>query len=310
MSTDKTVEALRDYVREHADDFLDDPNVTSVGVGYKVTGGVRTGRLAVSFTVARKLAGAALESAGTIPLPETVSVGGVEVPTDVLQRRFAPGANATPVGQPGEPAPLRPPTVAEAQDPERTRRRDPMQPGVSLANVTVTAGTFGCVVYDAASGTPYALSNWHVLNGPEGRPGDAVVQPGPYDDPNVANNKVGVLVRSYLGRSGDGGVATIDARPFTADVFELGVTPASYRRAELGDRLVKSGRTTGVTRGVVNARRDRRRDRLRRRPGGAAGRRVRDRRRPRRSAGRRRGQHGRRFGVGVAAAGCVRAGER
>lgn len=251
MSTDKTVEALRDYVREHADDFLDDPNVTSVGVGDKVTGGVRTGRLAVSFTVARKLAGAALESAGTIPLPETVSVGGVEVPTDVLQRRFAPGANATPVGQPGEPAPLRPPTVAEAQDPERTRRRDPMQPGVSLANVTVTAGTFGCVVYDAASGTPYALSNWHVLNGPEGRPGDAVVQPGPYDEPNVANNKVGVLVRSYLGRSGDGGVATIDARPFTADVFELGVTPASYRRAELGDRLVKSGRTTGVTRGVV-----------------------------------------------------------
>lgn len=46
-------------------------------------------------------------------------------------------------------------------------------------------------------------------------------------------------------------MATIDARPFTADVFELGVTPASYRRAELGDRLVKSGRTTGVTRGVV-----------------------------------------------------------
>ena len=31
MSTDKTVEALRDYVREHADDFLDDPNVIAIG---------------------------------------------------------------------------------------------------------------------------------------------------------------------------------------------------------------------------------------------------------------------------------------
>ena len=57
-------------------------------------------------------------------------------------------------------------------------RIDPVVPGVSVGNIHVSAGTIGGIVYDRADGTPYVLSNWHVLHGPDGALGDDVVQPG------------------------------------------------------------------------------------------------------------------------------------
>lgn len=241
-----TVDELRVFVRAHGASFLDDPNVTSVGVGLKQVDGVTTDQVSVQFSVARKLAPDQLEAAGTARLPEHVTVAGETVPTDVVERRFTVGA---PEG--GATTQAGPYAVAEAEDPERTRRHDPVVPGISLAHVEVSAGTFGCVVYDADDATPYALSNWHVLNGPTGAPGDTVVQPGPHDDPDVEANHLGVLVRSHLGLAGDAAICTLSEREHATAVLQLGVTPSEYRRAELGDRVVKSGRTTGVTRGIV-----------------------------------------------------------
>ncbi len=94
MSTEeyeRLLAALRRFVRAEGEAYLADPNITSVGIGYKVTDGRQTPDISIQFTVGRKLAEPqALESLGTAVVPETISLDGVDVPTDVLERRHAP----------------------------------------------------------------------------------------------------------------------------------------------------------------------------------------------------------------------------
>ena len=228
---------LRQFIRTRGADYLRDPNVSSIGIGYKVTDGRRTPELSVQFTVNEKHSAAdALEALGTTPLPASITVNGVEVPTDVLERRYEPAFRV----------------VAEPVAVERKVRIDPIVPGVSVGNVRVSAGTIGGIVYDRANGTPYVLSNWHVLHGSNGGAlGDVVVQPGPHDDNRIDGNRLGRLVRSHLGVAGDCAVASIEDRRFDPAIIELGVVPTELGEPELGDTVVKSGRTTGVTHGVV-----------------------------------------------------------
>lgn len=264
--------ALRLHVRTEAQKYLDDPNVTSVGIGRKPVG---DGPLCVQFTVATKLAPERLGDAGTMMLPRTVRVAGVDVPTDVVERRFAAtpdsprptsgttqrhavarSAGRTPTsGAAAGPRPGYDTVIPEAADNERRSRLDPVLPGVSVGHIASTAGTFGCVVYDTSGAepadAPLMLSNWHVLHGDSGALGDVVVQPGPYDDPAVEKNHVGTLLRSHLGIEGDCAVARIEGRGVDAHVLGLGVEPTSSREARLGETVVKSGRTTGVTYGIV-----------------------------------------------------------
>ena len=230
------LDALREFVRTKAIDFLRDPNINSVGIGYKVTKGVETKQLAVQFTVDAKAAPEALGGLGSVPIPKTFTVGGVEVPTDVVQRKYRPTYRV----------------VQSTAKGERRTRRDPIQPGISVGNARERdAGTLGCVVYDAQSGDQYILSNWHVLHGPAGKVGDVIVQPGGYDDDRVDQNHVGVLVRSHLGLAGDCAVARVEGRGVDATVLDLGVTVKQLAVPVLGDRVVKSGRTTAVTHGKV-----------------------------------------------------------
>jgi hypothetical protein len=86
---------LRRFLRTDGRRHLDDPNVASVGLGYKVTGGRPTAELSVQFTVEEKRVGReALAALGTHPVPEAVTVAGVRVPTDVLERRSQPALAA------------------------------------------------------------------------------------------------------------------------------------------------------------------------------------------------------------------------
>jgi DNA/RNA endonuclease G (NUC1) len=232
---DKLIASLRKYIRTRGPELLEDPNVTSIGIGHKVTGGTQGKQIALQFTVASKAEPEQLEAMGTTPIPETVTVDGIKVPTDVIERSYKPHFRR----------------VAEVESPPRKTRLDPIQPGVSVGGVTITAGTIGCVVFDKADGTPYVLSNWHVLQGPDGELGEEVVQPGPHDDNRIARNRLGVLKRSHLGVAGDCAVATIEDRRFIQDICELGVQPKELGEPELGDKVIKSGRTTGVTHGMV-----------------------------------------------------------
>ncbi|MGV9972547.1 DNA/RNA non-specific endonuclease [Nocardia beijingensis] len=233
---DDLLAALRKFIRSKGENFLEDPNISSVGIGYKQVDGESTGEIAVQFTVHEKVsAPEALEALGTTAIPETVTVDGIEVPTDVLQRSFQPAFRL----------------VAEAVAPERKTRLDPIVPGVSVAHPSTTAGTIGCVVYDRDDGTPYVLSNWHVLHTAAGRLGDDVVQPGPRDDNRVDRNRLGKLIRSHLGTAGDCAVADIENRQFSAAIIGLDVVPDRLGEPELGDKVIKSGRTTQVTHGIV-----------------------------------------------------------
>jgi endonuclease G len=230
------VPALRRFIRTSGEDYLRDPNVSSIGIGYKQADGRQTAILSVQFTVNEKhSAPEALRALGTTPLPASITVDGVEVPTDVLERRYEPAFRV----------------VAEPVAVERKVRVDPIVPGVSVGSVRVSAGTLGGIVYDRTDGTPYVLSNWHVLHGPDGTLGDDVVQPGVHDDNRVELNRLGRLVRSHLGIAGDCAVASIEERDFAPASLELDVVPDQLGEPELGDTVVKSGRTTGVTHGRV-----------------------------------------------------------
>ncbi|GAA1275458.1 DNA/RNA non-specific endonuclease [Saccharothrix xinjiangensis] len=227
--------SLRQFVRTKGAGYLSDPNVSSIGIGHKVSGGRTTDEVAIQFTVRRKAAPEELAALGTAPLPAVIEVDGVAVPTDVLQRDYRVEFRVL---------------EEAAVDPRKTRV-DPVVPGVSVGHVRVSAGTVGCVVHDREDGTPYVLSNWHVLHGPQGALGDDVVQPGVHDDNRTGRNRLGRLVRSHLGAAGDCAIATVEDRGFAARIHELGVAVDKLGEPDLGDKVVKSGRTTGVTHGVV-----------------------------------------------------------
>ena len=236
VSDKELIAALRQFIRTQGEHFLRDPNISSIGVGYKVVDGQERPQISVQFTVNDKQsAPEALEALGTTAVPKSIMVDGVEVPTDVLERRYEPAFHV----------------VAEPVAVERKVRIDPVVPGVSVGNVHVSAGTVGGIVYDRADGTPYVLSNWHVLHGPDGALGDVVVQPGKHDDNRVDRNRLGRLVRSHLGIAGDCAIASIQDRGFNPAIIELGVVPTEVGEPELGDTVVKSGRTTGLTHGIV-----------------------------------------------------------
>ncbi len=242
-ASEPRMKALRDYVRANAQRFLQDNNITSVGVGYRIkTDGesgreVPTSELCIQFTVASKpeVSGVALEALDTSPIPETLVVAGEEIPTDVIQREYGLAYRIE----------------SHVQTNQRKLRLDPVQPGVSVSHHRGTAGTLGLVVIDNDSGDPSILSNWHVLHGNAGQIGDPVVQPGPFDHNQTEANRAGRLTRSHLGPPGDCAIAKIEDRSFLTEVMELQVRPRQIARVELGDKVVKSGRTTGVTQGVV-----------------------------------------------------------
>lgn len=80
--------------------------------------------------------------------------------------------------------------VIEVGDIQLLGRTDlvrPAKPGVSIGHYKISAGTFGAVVKDKATGQPLILSNNHVLanitDGTDERSkiGDPILQPGRYD---------------------------------------------------------------------------------------------------------------------------------
>jgi endonuclease G len=233
--SEKMSAALREFIRTEGSSYLRDPNVSSIGIGYKVRDGKQTNELSIQFTVNTKATPEALGELDTKELPKSITVAGVEIPTDVIERTYHPDFRVVP----------------EAAPDERKLRIDPVRPGVSAGHQTITAGTIGAIVYDTETGKPCVLSNWHVLQGDDGQLGDIVVQPGPYDDNRTDRNHLGPLLRSYLGIAGDGAIAAVEGRDLDPSIFELDVVPEELGDPELGDKVVKSGRTTGVTHGIV-----------------------------------------------------------
>ncbi|MEM8617837.1 MAG: DNA/RNA non-specific endonuclease, partial [Pseudomonadota bacterium] len=238
------MDTLRGYIRTESYRWFEDPNITSVGVGLKVRTdqasgqAMETDEVSLQFTVGEKKDLVSLESdESALLIPERIDVDGVEIVTDVLVRTY-------------EPKHL--PVSAESfRESDPKRRQETLRPGLSLGNEKGGTGTLGLIVYDQANGTPYMLSNWHVIHGLFGEIGDTVVQPGKRDDNGVRMNAAGRLVRSYLDIAGDCAIASIEGRAFDQRPLGLDVIPDEMVRVEIGDRVIKSGRTTHVTYGIV-----------------------------------------------------------
>jgi endonuclease G len=234
--------ALKAFVRSEGLRYLTAQNINSVGIGRKISSKKGpTGEICIQFTVDRKAAPELLERLGSRMIPPQFVIDGRIVPSDVIERRFQTSWK------------LITETVIEKDS--RKLRQETVAPGLSIAHRDGSAGTIGAIVFDRQDGTPLLLSNWHVLEMREddsaGEIGDAIVQPGPFDDNRVSENIVGKLLRSHLGFAGDCAVATIEGRGFSTSVLELGTSIQRVGRAELDDRVVKSGRTTDVTHGIV-----------------------------------------------------------
>ena len=235
-----------EIVRNKAKQLLKQPNISSVGVGFKEEKGLVTNKLSVQFTVNRKFLPDNLEAEGLTSLPtEFETENGIKVPVDVVERSYK--TNYEIVSDPEQELLSEDLTTHQ----KYRARHDPVFPGISVSNVKGTAGTIGAIVYDNSTGQPYILSNWHVLHGLDGVIGDSVVQPGPYDDGSTSNNIVGKLISSHLGLAGDCAISSIESRSFSEEIFGLNIAPKRTAKVNLGDKVVKSGRTTGVTYGIV-----------------------------------------------------------
>jgi endonuclease G len=227
---------MKRFIRAHCDDYLADGNIASIGIGRK--NGASDGEEVIQFAVQQKVRPESLESVSTKPIPAEIEFEGHTLRTDVVQRSFKPSfIVVTP--------------EALTKDP-RKQRLGVLVPGISIGNArTNDAGTLGAVVRDLRNDQPALLSNWHVLHTPDGQIGDAIVQPGPFDDNQIKTNVVGHLLRSHLGPAGDCAISSVESRRLDSTILDLKTHVGRIGKAELDDLVVKSGRTTGVTFGIV-----------------------------------------------------------
>ncbi len=260
---EKVKKALKRYNRE----IMGLDNVVGVGRGFKDIGGQATDEPAAVILVTRKKAEKEIRVSQLVP--KTLD----RVRTDVIE-----------VGD------LR---LLAA----RLGKYRPAPPGVSIGHYLITAGTFGAVVRDRKTGARLILSNNHVLanatSGQDGRAkaGDAVLQPGSYDNGSssdviarlerfiplqrataaptcpIARRVESALNRLFGAAFPSYGVQVfrknstpnlIDAavaRPLADDLIQPSVLEigeiAGIVAPEIGMRVFKSGRTTGLTESVV-----------------------------------------------------------
>jgi len=248
--------------KTHVFDLLKKRNVVGVGLGYKISQGVNTGKLGLIISVTRKESPSALAAGDIVPQ----MLGGIK--TDVVETGLLHAFDLGP----------------------RDRWRPVVPPGVTIGHYQITAGTFGCLVQ--RDGEPFILSNNHVLaNTNQGKPGDAILQPGPADG-GTSNDRVATLadyvpidfgstssecpiadlsvqvlnyVAKALGSSHQlqavkqtKGTNTVDAaiaQPLSPDmvtneILYIGV-PTGVGEATLGTEVQKTGRTTGHTEGAI-----------------------------------------------------------
>jgi endonuclease G len=235
-----SIEEIKKIVRGPAQSYLEDPNINSVGIGYKEEGGEESDEKCISFTVDEKISKIdlpeSIASYKTREIPEVFKIGEKTIRTDVIQRKYKPTYE-----------------IIQERTANITKlRHRPVLPGISVGNFKFSAGTLGAIVFNKLTCEPYILSNWHVLHGDKGSLNDPIVQPGVYDDNrNIENNVIGRLVRSHLGLAGDCAISTIEDGNFLTQILDLDVIPKRIARVDLRDSVIKSGRTTFVTHGIV-----------------------------------------------------------
>jgi hypothetical protein len=124
--------------------------------------------------------------------------------------------------------------------------------GIGISNAdSFGFGTLGGKVRDRQSGEEMILSNWHVLvESWLARPGLPICQPA-IGDGGSEINAVAAYTRHAMDANLDAAVAKLNGqRPLCNQQMEIGaVTGATV--PQLGMKITKSGRRTGVTTGII-----------------------------------------------------------
>jgi len=136
---------------------------------------------------------------------------------------------------------------------QRTARIRPAPGGVSIGHPETTAGTLGMVTIDG-----YILSNAHVIAPPTiAEVGDPVIQPGSFDGGCVETDKIGEVERFEEVKPLpddnliDAAIARVTCEDcVTREILEIGI-PDGWTHAKVDMPVMKSGRTTGVTKSVI-----------------------------------------------------------
>ena len=239
MSLELTQE-IKDKIREQV---LQNPHVTSVGYGYKISGGVNTGEPAIVFGVEAK------KPLSEIPegelLPSSVDINGVVVKTDVKQRGRPQLLQCN--GDCGQNA-----GSGSALNRSYTR---PIKGGLSITslNNSNSVGTFGLVVKDVATGAIVGLTNNHVtiqdafytsqrnLAGVlqnEYSPVDNIYQDAEYPGTPPATNIIGRSLRYVpIYPQSSGLTNSVDAAIFSIDSTALSTTQ-SWRQVGLDSVVI------------------------------------------------------------------------
>ncbi len=233
-----TREDIRPVKRVWEDALLAHPGVVGVDIAEKVSGGVATGRLAIVVHVEVKRDLAEVGPGEAIP----AEIEGV--PTDVVVHHVG----------------LEPVAVDPAF-PDRVR---PLAGGVSFgpldpvtvadegsAAVRSVNGTLGLLVTEPGTGRSLALTNWHVAAGDGVEDvGSAWAQPALADE-GAPRDRVGVLARGVLTERVDAAVVALaPGVPWVPGIVGIGPV-TGWADAQIGTRVRKHGRTTGLTAGVV-----------------------------------------------------------
>ncbi|NTU84804.1 MAG: hypothetical protein HGA45_36480, partial [Chloroflexales bacterium] len=244
MSLDPATLARGRLAVRQAITLLSDPNVGMVDFGFRETRGTLTDQLSVRCHVLQKFRGglalqAALENGETaLNLSKLPPINGF--PVDVIQGRYRPSAWQA--------------WNARRPSGGRMGRSDPMRAGISISGAYLAgSGTLGGKVYDRATGAPMLLSNWHVLIGDWwSRPRRGVYQPG-RGDGGGPQDTVAYVTRDGMHVGVDAAVATLNGkRELLNDQLGIGAV-SGVQQPNLGQRVMKSGRTSAVTHGIVTA---------------------------------------------------------
>jgi hypothetical protein len=217
--------------------WLQRTGVTAVDLGFKWSHGSMTNRLAIRVHVAQKRPLSELSADELFP----TEVEGL--PVDVIEAEYGlQSLDEPPVSDSVINAAL----ISSLQQPY-----DPVPLGVSVGNPRITAGTLGAKVFDAPSGKPLILSNWHVFAGsPAARVGELVLQPG-VQDGGQSGDEIATLRRFNLGPY-DAAVAELNGRRDVQTVTLDGDPIEDVTMPILGMTVWKVGRTTGRTRGMID----------------------------------------------------------
>ena len=223
----------------HAKALLEVTGVAGVGVGHNNAGNPAV----IIFT----------ETLGVRGLPAFLD--GVPV-VSIVSGKFVAQPKPDKPGKP--PKPDEPPAEPGLTPTDRWPRPVPI--GVSTGHPSITAGTIGARVTDDTN--VYALSNNHVYaNENRASIGNDVLQPGTYDGGKVATDSIGTLY-GFVPIDFSGGDNTVDAAIAFSSTDDLGnATPANgygtpksgTTDAIIGMKVIKYGRTTGMTNGRVYA---------------------------------------------------------